>query len=351
MRGKSKVYVAGIGMITPVGVNVEMTAAAVRAGVSAYRDTSYFDGDFNKIRMAVVPEAALENSLDEDKLTLPMTARHVRMLQLAKLALLEVLPRLPRDQSVPLFLAGPEPLGTEDQPLTMSFIKILSVQTSANLNLDVCRINSMGRAGGLSCVKLAYRYLESGAGKLVLVGGVDSFYDKSTVDSLSSKRRLLSGEAMDGFIPGEGAGFMLLTNDSKTIAKEQLPHIFEPGGGLEQGHMFSDKPYTGDGLSAAVTEAVRNSNATKIAVIYTTMNGESFFAKEHGVALIRNKESLHENVKIEHPADCFGDLGAASGIVMAALSSYGLVSKNYSGSILLMCSSDREHRSAAVIHA
>ena len=39
------VYVAGVGMITPVGVNTPMTAAAVKAGVSGYQASSYYTED------------------------------------------------------------------------------------------------------------------------------------------------------------------------------------------------------------------------------------------------------------------------------------------------------------------
>ena len=129
MSDKPKVYVAGIGMITPVGANAEMTAAAVRAGVSGYRETDFVDEDFNNIRIAAVPEEALENILDEEKLVNSMSARRARMLQLAILAMRDIMPKLPREVELPLFLAGPEPLGGSDQPLNLSFIKDLALQT------------------------------------------------------------------------------------------------------------------------------------------------------------------------------------------------------------------------------
>jgi 3-oxoacyl-[acyl-carrier-protein] synthase I len=38
-----KLYIAGMGMITPVGANVAMTAASVEAGISAYGESRYCD--------------------------------------------------------------------------------------------------------------------------------------------------------------------------------------------------------------------------------------------------------------------------------------------------------------------
>ena len=351
MSDKPKVYVAGIGMITPVGANAQMTAAAVKAGVSGYRDCNFFDEDFNNIRMATIPDDALEDSLDEESLTDIISARHARMLQMAKLAMLEVVSMLPEGEKPPLFLAGPELQDVNDLPLNMSFIKNLALQAGVNLDLEKCRINSMGRAGGLINLKLAFRFFENTNTKFVLVGGVDSFYDKDTLDYLLSKKRLLCGEVMDGFIPGEGAGFLLLTNDSSAITTGRLPCIFEPGNGSEKGHMYSEETYTGDGLSTAVAAAIQNASISNIRTLYSSMNGESFFAKEYGVAMIRNSEALDEKIKLEHPADCFGDLGAASGIVMVALSAMSILTKSDAAPLLVCCSSDREYRSAVVIYA
>lgn len=351
MSDMPKVYVVGIGMITPVGLDTVMTASAVKAGVSAYRESNYFDEYYNNIRVATVPDVALESCLDEESLTCPMAARHARMLQMAKLALSEIMPMLPKGEKLPLFLAGPEPMGISDQPLNVSFIENLALQTGVNLDLEQCRVSSLGRVGGLNSIRLAFRYLESTNTKFVLVGGVDTFYDKDTLDYISKKKRLLCGEVMDGFIPGEAAGFLLLTNHPSAMTADRRPFVFEPGSGSEKGHLYSEETYTGDGLSTAVMVALKNANTSKIQTLYSSMNGESFFAKEHGVAMIRNNEALDEKMKLEHPADCFGDLGAASGIVMIGLSATNILTKRDATPILVCCSSDREQRSAVVIHA
>lgn len=352
MSDQSKLYIAGMGMITPIGAHTAMTAAAVRAGVSGYTECNFFDEDFNKVRMATVPDEALENCLDEEVLIGPMSARHARMLQMAKLAIRDISPKLPKDQKLPLFLAGPEPLAANDQALKMSFIKNLAVQTGINIDFEKCRINSVGRAGGLANLKLAFRFFESTDAKYALVGGVDSFYDKDALDYFVARKRLLGREAMDGFIPGEAAAFLLLTKEpSAAGTAERLPFIFEPANGSERGHMYSNETYTGDGLATAVTGAIGNARTSKIKTLYSSMNGESFFAKEHGVAMIRNHDAFDEKVKIEHPADCFGDLGAASGIVMVALSAMSILTKKGVAPFLVCCSSDREYRSAVVVHA
>lgn len=348
MNDKPKVYIAGIGMITPLGANAEMTAAFVRCGRSAYRECNFFDEDFNNIKMATVPDEALEDSLDEESLTGPMPARHARMLQMAKLAMLDLMPKLPPDEKLPLFLAGPEPLAANDQAFNMTFIHNLALQTGANLDLAQCRINSMGRAGGLNSIKLAFRFFESTNAKWALVGGVDSFYDKEVLNRLVSERRLLCGEITDGFIPGEAAAFLLVTKASINVTG--LPCIYEPGSGTENGHLYNEKTYTGDGLANAVTMALANSAPSKkVQTIFTGMNGEHHWAKEYGVAMIRNRDAFDENAQHEHPADCYGDLGSASGIVMLGMIAHYLRTGKATAPCLVCCSSDHEYRGAVVI--
>src|SRR5436190_637255 len=44
----------------------------------------------------------------------------------------------------------------------------------------------------------------------VLVGGLDSYLEPPLLDQLDDQRRLLGAGAPDGFVPGEGAAFVLL---------------------------------------------------------------------------------------------------------------------------------------------
>lgn len=349
MSNYSKLYIAGMGMITPIGAHTAMTAAAVRAEMSSNKESNFFDQDFNNVTIATIPDEALENSLEEDALTGPMNAHQARMLQIAKLAMLELMPQLPVGEKLPLFLAAPEPLVSIDPTLSMTFIQNLALQTGANFDLAQCRINAVGRAGVLDSIKLAFRFFESTNAKWVLVGGVDSFYDKEVLNFLLSKERLLCGEVMDGFIPGEGAAFLLLTNQPTASLSSKFPIVFEPGQGTEKGHRYSQITYTGDGLATAVSTAIENAAIPKIKTLYSSMNGESFFAKEHGVAMIRNSDAFDENIKIEHPADCYGDLGAATGAVMLGIAASNIQSGKIMSPCLVCCSSDREHRSAVVI--
>ena len=59
----SKLYIAGMGMITPVGWNDAMTAASVNAGICTYEASRYFTRSGEPITMARVPDPVFAEQL------------------------------------------------------------------------------------------------------------------------------------------------------------------------------------------------------------------------------------------------------------------------------------------------
>ena len=51
------VYLKACGVVTPVGLTLEETAASVRAGISAYEESSIYNKRFNPMTMALLPES------------------------------------------------------------------------------------------------------------------------------------------------------------------------------------------------------------------------------------------------------------------------------------------------------
>lgn len=347
MSDKPKVYVAGIGMITPVGANAEMTAAAVRAGVSAYESSRHHNKRFYPMRMALVPDDALP-ALKPELEAAGLPTRQRRMLRLATPALQEVLKSVPLAEAPPLFLALPEHLPDCPAALKGSFLEQLQIQTGMSLDMQMSRTLATGRAGGLQAIDLAFKYFDSTGKNVVVVGGVDTYRDPFLLGVLDSRDRILSESTSDGFAPGEAAGFLLLVSERvvNKLPGQPKTHLYAPGLAIESGHRYSQEPYRGDGLASAFRGALDHANGSPIDAIYASVNGESFWVKELGVASIRNKASLRENVETEHPADCVGDIGAAFGPVLI-----GLMAKQRAGNYLGCCSSDQQARAAIVVAA
>ncbi len=223
-------------------------------------------------------------------------------------------------------------------PIRSVFIKHLQIQTGIEFDLDNSKVFPMGRAGFFYALESAFQFLEKSERETVLVGGVDSFWDAMTLATLMSENRL---DTADSFVPGEGAGFMLLTKNKDFSCNKR---VYRPGISIEEGHRYSEEPYLGEGLSMAFKQAIAFSKAENIKTIYSSLNGESFGNKEYGVSLTRNSNSMKSDYIHTHPADCYGDLGAATGPVLITLAAKG---KDFP--VLCYGSSDLEFRGATCI--
>ncbi len=194
---------------------------------------------------------------------------------------------------------------------------------------------------------MAHRFFESTDNDYVLVGGVDTYWDSHLLARLDKEDRLNVVGAVDGFFPGEGASFLLLSSRRVAQASVDKPiKLYRPGLSKEPGHRYSTAPYLGEGLSEAAKLAATHAGEEKIHSLWTSMIYDGFCNKELGVMLSRTARRFIENPSINHPVDCFGDLGAAIGPTLISI----IAEAAYNGAVeteyLVTCSSDLEHRAA-----
>jgi 3-oxoacyl-[acyl-carrier-protein] synthase-1 len=252
-------------------------------------------------------------------------------------------------QPIPLVLAMPEPKTKLRQMTSKLLIKHMIELSGAPIDRNQIHCLHTGRAAGIEGLNLAYRYLDDLKHDYVLLGGSDSYQDLSLLDML--EQRLLVAGNGDGFAPGEGAGFLLLTRHPENALAYNGHHVTVnlPGIAEEQGHFYSEKAYQGNGLDLAFKQALKSHTNLPISRIYSSMNGENFWAKEYGVAYLRNKEHFVDNVIVEHPADCYGDLGVATGSVLIGLSAMQLLKSDEMNPHLVYSSSDLATRGAVLL--
>jgi 3-oxoacyl-[acyl-carrier-protein] synthase-1 len=232
-------------------------------------------------------------------------------------------------------------------------IELLAAQSGAALDLARSRTYPLGRPSGLVALDEALGLLERREAPAVLVGAVDSHLDLELVEGLDREGRLRTGAPSDGFVPGEGAAFLLLSPAVGDTAAPPVVRVDGIGRGRESGHLYSREPYRGEGLTAAFRALFdglpRQAAARRVALVYTGFNGESFWAKEWGVARIRFAEHFSESARIEHPADCMGDPGAAMGLVNLAIAATALARGVRDGPCLVWASADHEQRAAVLV--
>ena len=348
MSDQPKIYIAGIGMITPIGAHTAMTAAAVRAGVSAYQASRHYNRQSQQITMAGVPAEVFSTMPEEIEENNGYREQHDHIIKMAILALREALSGQSITKPVPLILVMPEERPGITCIKPEALIKNLVNQKDLLLHADLVRCIYSGRAGGIQGLELAAHYLNHQKADFVLLGGSDSHCHALRIEELDKQGRLLAPGNKDGFAPGEAAGFLLLTRHPQKamVREDHIIAISPPGLSQEPGHLYSDEPYRGDGLDQAFKQALNGYAGTGIKTIYSSMNGEHHWAKEYGVAYIRNQASFHDPAKVEHPADCYGDLGSATGPVLIGLAAVDLLKKPGLATHLVYSSSDGALRAA-----
>ena len=251
---------------------------------------------------------------------------------------------------VPLILATPEERPEVSYVPTELLIANLAHQKDLPLQAGVARCLPSGRAAGIQGLALAQHFLTHQKIDFVLIGGSDSHWDALRCAALDQDGRVLAPNVKDAFAPGEGAGFLLLTGQpQRALARNgYIIGIAPPGSSDEPGHLYSSDTYRGDGLDQAFKLALRDYTGSPIRTIYSSMNGEHHWGKEYGVAFLRNRKYFHDPVNIEHPAQGYGDLGAATAPVLIALAADDLLNHQAGPATHLVYSSSDGPARAAV---
>jgi 3-oxoacyl-[acyl-carrier-protein] synthase I len=343
------VVIEGAGALCSVGRGLPQVYASVRAGMGRSARSPVHDRFLEPITMALFPDEELA-PLVEPLTPLALTARQRRMLRLSGDPLREAMAALPPGSPPPaLFLGLPEARPGQGVPAA-ALIGHLATQAEVVLDAPNSQAFPRGRAGALLALEAALAHLARGRAEWAIAGGVDTYLDLVLLADLDEEQRILGPRVADGFVPGEGAAFVLLTCSRRVVRSGAKIQVIGAASAVDPGHRYSDKPARGEGLAAALAKLDKaQPRHGPIATIYAGFNGESFGAKEWGVARLRHGDSFAQTAQMEHPADCFGDAGAATGALLLALAQADLGRGARSGPALVFVSSDREDRACALL--
>src|SRR5262249_36107709 len=152
----------------------------------------------------------------------------------------------------------------------------------------------------------------SDPGALLLVGGVDTWLVPETLEWLDSLEALHSVVMPWGFCPGEAAAFCLLGGEQSV---GQRLTIIGSGEGLETNRIRTQTVCIGEGLTTAwrTAAACLVGKAQFVDRIWCDLNSEPYRGDELAFSVLRTREHLADEVDIITPADCWGDVGAATG--------------------------------------
>jgi 3-oxoacyl-[acyl-carrier-protein] synthase-1 len=342
------IHVVGIGARTPLGLRAGPAAAALRAGISAIGRHPFLVD-----RAGDMVPAALDAQLD------PTWLGPQRLLAMLASALREAcapLETVADPGGLTLLLALREARSGVDA----SEVATLCAGIAQLKGLPWCVSNveviAGGHAGGIVALARAAALLDAGAATACLVAGVDSYFQGETIERLDANRRLVGSTSRSGFIPAEGAGCCLLMGAAtcEQSGLEPLLLLGDVGVGHERVTVESTDLCFGEALSATVGEAVCSLRvaAEKVNQVICDINGERYRGEEWGFVCLRLGAWFDNPAGYLSPADCWGDMGAASGPLFVMLACEAHLRGYASGPrTLVWAGSDGGARAAALLDA
>jgi 3-oxoacyl-[acyl-carrier-protein] synthase I len=338
-----KVWIVGRGAVTPVGFDAAVTAASVRANLSRFRETDLVDSAGDPIVMSLAGFIGPELRDLHRLKVLALPAVHEAVAPLAEVGV----------AAVPLVCGVHLERRAEDSALAAALMNEL-VSAVPMLDRNSSRCLAAGHASALLGLEMAAQWIRGGHTDVALVGGVDTYCDADTVEWLDETGRLHSSQHKDGFVPGEGAAFCALMSAevATRYGLRPLAEIVGCASASEPYPLMSTGTCIGEGLTTTLREALATDATQAKPADWTIcdMNGESFRSREWVYAYLRTGKKHRDPLQIWHPADCYGDVGAASGAVLANIAIAAWDREYARGDqALVWTSSDNGYRAAALL--
>jgi 3-oxoacyl-[acyl-carrier-protein] synthase II len=316
------VAVTGIGMVTPLGIGVESTWNAILSGESGVREISAFDASGFPTRIAAEVRNLHAEEVVEDRKSL----KYATPFSLFALAAAE---EATRDAGIRPTPATAERWGlvSGSGMMTMDFEFLQRFQRNFALDgeIDLARLGAEGEkfisssefarqsavagqsllhkrydirgysanlhtacASGGQALGLAMRVVRSGQADYVLAGGYDTMINPiglagfcllgaiSTDNDRPSSASRPFDLTRNGFVLGEGAGFMVLEDWERARARGAKIYAELAGEGNSlSSYRITDSPPSGDGPIQAIRSALADAGESIDAVDYLNAHGTS----------------------------------------------------------------------------
>ncbi len=319
-RAQRRVAITGLGLVTPVGNDVETTWQALLAGRSGGAQISLFDASGFPVHIAAEVKGLRDDAIEDRRLLKHTTRAHRFALVAAEQALRDAGIR-PTDATATRWgcavgagmmtsefvdLAGlhahsaadgelrPDLLLTD--PVANDPMVLLRSNASQGLALLTRRYGIRGYttavhtacASGGQALGTALKLIRRGAVDRVLAGGYDSMISPVGIggfcllSALSPDNDAPQGASRpfdatrNGFLLGEGAGFLVL--EEWESARQRGARIYAElagDGNSLSSYRITDSPPDGDGPIQAMRAALKDAGATPADIDYLNAHGTS----------------------------------------------------------------------------
>lgn len=342
------IAIIATGIRTPLGLDAASSAAALRAALCSCSEHPFM------VDQAGQPmPASLDALLSADQ------PCRERMLTLVRYVLKQAcisLANHPTLDNIPLLLGLPEPRpGFSEQDAQWLQQQLLQF-SDLPVRLSACRAYMSGHSATLSLMDQARHEMAQDEYDVCLVAGVESYFHPDTMEWLDENRQLVGAVSRSGFVPAEGAGCCLLMTPATACKVGLQPVALMTGSCVdwEYKRIKTQDINLGEGLINVIrnTVAMLDSTQGKIHAIYCDINGERYRGEEWGFACLKLARYFEDPTGYCSPADCWGDMGAASGVLFSALAIQAAQRGYASGARnLLWTSSENGLRAAVMLEA
>jgi 3-oxoacyl-[acyl-carrier-protein] synthase-1 len=339
------IVVTGVGLVTAVGRDAPSTTAAVRADITFLQKLPEF----------VTPEGAQATGGAAIGVTDDRSGSD-RLVSMAIFALQEALAQAEESSDLELergcLLLGLAPSKRPSyEPFEAADVATL-LEAADCAELANTHTIETGHTAGLRAIAAAADRLRDQALSCCIVGAVDSFLDYPILSWLDESGRLKTDQRDHGFIPGEAAAFLVIerAHDARDRGARVLASILAKGFATEPHPLGTPVPSRAEGLTQALrTACATSAGAGSLKGVLCDLNGELYRMREWAMARGRALPELPADALLWHPADCYGDVGAASGAALAAIAATAFDRGWLDGPLLVSCSADEGDRGVLVV--
>lgn len=336
--------ITAVNSITAVGHDAAMTAAAVRAGIGRFSEYEEFpDREGNPVTVSRIKGIADNLNTVE------------RINEIAALCLENLLNGYfsdgrqgPSRMRLLLGSASEERPGPRYEDSCEWALRGMIEKLTAKTSMETF---PMGNASLMYAIAAASRVVEDNPDGVCIVGGVDSLLRDSTLNWFEQDGRLksVSFGRHQGLIAGEAVCFMIVEDAARARQANRpiLTRITGLGVAAKTVPSAAAVSSAGTGLTEACRAALTGRDARDIQTVLGDLNGENSRAVEWSIAEKACFGSRYPKRQLWTPSNCYGDVGAASGTVLAAVAAQGIDRGWLQGPALVFCSD--EHGSCGAL--
>lgn len=286
-------YISAGGLCTGVGVGVEASCAAIRAGLSGLDECPWLDDAGRPI--VGVALRGFERARLGDRL-------------LAMLAgVIEEAATRWQQRIIPCcVVAWPS---AADHAVPSETELELELESRLGIEIGTLRLVLGDELASVRALSLAWQQLNAESLQACLVCGVDSWFDTVRLATLASQQRLRTLDESDGIAPGEAAASVWVTPRPAYV---DAPRVLGIGVGSEAGTLLDDRPLVGLGMTQAIRGALAHARLefSQIDFVLSDLGGETYHFTELSLATARLQVTPRD---LWHPAEFVGSVGVAAG--------------------------------------